>query len=84
MDIVTLYDVNPVPYGDELSLFLGNADNRISAELAIGIAPRFGISEVNAEKIVQEMGSVVRENEEQIAKKCGLSPRTNRGYETYI
>lgn len=68
-----LYDVNPVPYGDELSLLLDNADNRISTELAIGTAPRFGISEVNAEKIAEEIRSIVRENWEQIAKKYGLS-----------
>ncbi len=68
-----LYDVNPVPYGDELSLLVDNADNRISTELAIGTAPRFGISEVNAEKIAEEIRSVVRENWEQIAKKYGLS-----------
>lgn len=53
---------------------MDNADNRISTELAIGTAPRFGISEVNAEKIAEEIRSVVRENWEQIAKKYG-SPR---------
>lgn len=67
-----LYDVNPVPYGNELSLLVDNADNRISTELAIGTAPRFGISEVNAEKIAEEIRSIVRENWEQIAKKYGL------------
>lgn len=67
-----LYDVNPVPYGDELSPLVGNADNRISTELAIGTALRFGISEVNAEKIAEEIRSVVGENWEQIAKKYGL------------
>lgn len=68
-----LYDVNPVPYGDELSLLVDNADNRISAKLAIGTAPRFGISEVNAEKIAEEIRSIVRENREQIAKKYDFS-----------
>lgn len=52
---------------------MDNADNRISTKLAIGTAPRFGISEVNAEKIAEEIRSVVRENWEQIAKKYGLS-----------
>lgn len=38
-----LYDVNPVPYGDELSLNVNENDNRISIELAIETAPRLGI-----------------------------------------
>lgn len=68
-----LSDVNPVPYGDELSLLVDNEDNHILTQLAIGTAPRFGISKVNAEKMAQEIRSVVRENWEQIAKKYGLS-----------
>ena len=30
-----LYDVNPVPYGDELSLNVDEEDNRISIDLAV-------------------------------------------------
>lgn len=55
-----LYDVNPVPYGDELSLNVDEEDNRISLELAISVAPRFGIDEKKAaeyaEKIIQTVG----------------------------
>ena len=43
-----LYDVNPVPDGDELSLNVDEEDNSINIDLAIQTAVRFGISETDA------------------------------------
>ena len=40
-----LYDVNPVPYGDELSLNVDNEDNSISIELAVQTLSLIHISE---------------------------------------
>lgn len=68
-----LYDVNPVPYGDELSLLVDEEDNTISVELAVNVAPRFGISATEARKIAEEILCVVRDNWEELAKKYGLS-----------
>lgn len=68
-----LFDVNPVPYGDELSLLVDDEDNSISIDLAIRTAPRFGISEVNADEIAREMLSIVRGNWERLAREYGLS-----------
>lgn len=68
-----LYDVNPVPYGDELSLNVDETDNRISIELAIWTAPHFGISETNAEKYAEEIIKKVRDNWLPLALKYGLS-----------
>lgn len=68
-----LYDVNPVPYGDELSLLVDETDNTISLDLAIKTAPRFGISEKEAEKMSAEILSIVRDNWERLAEKYGLS-----------
>lgn len=68
-----LYDVNPVPYGDELSLLVDDEDNRISIELAVQTAPRFGISEKEAFSYAEEILSVVRDNWEKLAKNYGLS-----------
>ena len=68
-----LFDVNPVPYGDELSLLVDDEDNSISIDLAIRTAPRFGISEVKADEIAREMLSIVRDNWERLAKEYGLS-----------
>ncbi len=70
-----LYDVNPVPYGDELSLNIDEDDNSISIDLAIAVAVRFGISETNARSYAKEILAGVRENWEKIALGYGLSRR---------
>lgn len=68
-----LYDVNPVPYGDELSLLVDSEDNSISVDLAIRTAPRFGISEKDAAKLSKEILTIVGNNWERLAKEYGLS-----------
>lgn len=68
-----MYDVNPVPYGDELYLLVDEEDNRISIELAISICSRFGISQEEARKISDAMTDIVRDNWENTAKKYGLT-----------
>ena len=68
-----LYDVNPVPYGDELSLLVDDQDNSISIKLAVQTAPRFGISNQEASVNAKEILAVVKENWEKLAKKHGLS-----------
>lgn len=72
-ELSPLYDVNPVPYGDELSLLVDDEDNHISMELAVNTANRFGIQREVAEKIVSEIQKVVRDNWEKLAKENGLS-----------
>lgn len=68
-----LYDVNPVPYGDELSLNVDENDNQISRELIIHVAPRFGISEGEANRIATEILGTVKNNWEKIAFSYGLT-----------
>lgn len=70
-----LYDVNPVPYGDELSLNVNAEDNSISVELAVETAVRFGISETDAKMYAKEILGIVRENWEKQAVRCGLTRR---------
>lgn len=79
-ELSPLYDVNPVPYGDELSLLVDDEDNHISMELAVNTANRFGIQREVAEKIVSEIQKVVRDNWERLAKEHGLS----RGHIEYM
>ncbi len=66
-----LYDVNPVPYGRELSLNVNEADNRIRISLALQIAARFGIREDDAEAYAKTILATVRDNWEKTARKCG-------------
>ena len=68
-----LYDVNPVPYGDELSLNVNEDDNRISIPLAIETAYRFNITKEDAEKMAGEIIATVRDNWEKFAAKYGIS-----------
>lgn len=68
-----LYDVNPVPYGDELSLLVDDEDNSISIPLAIRTAPRFGIQKAQAETMANEILEIVRDNWERLAKEYSLS-----------
>ena len=68
-----LYDVNPVPYGDELSLLVDDEDNSISIELAIQTASRFGIQKKEALAYADDILSIVRANWEKLAKKYALS-----------
>lgn len=70
-----LYDVNPVPYGDELSLNVDAQDNHISIELAIQTAVRFGISKPDAANYAKKILATVRENWEKIAASYGLTHR---------
>lgn len=67
-----LYDVNPVPYGDELSLNINENDNRISISLAIEEAYRFGIREADAMKMAKEITQTVKDNWEKLATKYGI------------
>ena len=68
-----LYDVNPVPYGNELSLLVDEVDNTISIELAISVSSRFGITSEEAGKMAKQMVTIVRDNWEALAKKYGLA-----------
>lgn len=70
-----LFDVNPVPYGDELSLNVNEDDNRIDIELAVQTAVLFGIGKSDAQAYAAELLETVRENWNKIASKYGLSRR---------
>ena len=70
-----LYDVNPVPYGDELSLNVDEEDNRISIDLAVQTAKRFGVEESDAESYAKDILGIIRDNWESLASGYGLSRR---------
>ncbi len=67
-----MYDVNPVPYGEELSLNVNEYDNTISADLAIEAAGYYGIAKGEAGLLLKEIFENVRKNWEGLATKYGL------------
>ncbi len=64
-----LYDVNPVPYGNDLALNIDEMRSEQSVDIAIDTAHHFGINETDAKKIADEIITVVRDNWEKIAKE---------------
>lgn len=68
-----LYDVNPIPYGDSLSLNVSEDDNSISKELVLDVARYFDIERDEAMQICEDICETVRANWESIAKQYGLS-----------
>ena len=68
-----VFDVNPEPYGDELSLNVDETDNRIRMELAISIAERFGITKESAEEIARDIRKTVKSRWKYLAGSYGLS-----------
>ena len=75
-----LYDVNPVPEGDALSLCVNEDDATISLDLALEIASLCGIGAKDAAVMAGEILKTVRENWRRLATECGLS----RGAQDYM
>lgn len=68
-----LYDVNPTPYGDELSLNVNSSDNGISLDLAVDSAVYYNIDKTTALETANEIVKTVNANWERSAKQYGLS-----------
>lgn len=68
-----LYDVNPVPYGDDLALNVSEDDSTISFELACETAMYYGVCRMEAEEAVRQITEIVRNNWEVLAGGYGLS-----------
>ncbi|MDO4327055.1 MAG: HipA domain-containing protein [bacterium] len=68
-----LYDVNPIPYGNNLSLNVSIDDNSISLELVMSVAKYFGINKSDAGEISGKIIKIVRDNWKLIAGKYGLT-----------
>jgi serine/threonine-protein kinase HipA len=70
--ISPLYDVNPVPFGNRLSLNVDEYDNRIDLALALQVAGYFGLTQAVAKELSEEICSTVEQNWVGIAKGHGL------------
>ena len=64
-----------MPYGDELSLNVDDEDNRIDIDLAVDVAVKFGINEIDAENYAGYILKEERENWMDLASGCGLMRR---------
>lgn len=68
-----LYDINPNPDGEYLSLLVDDYDDRISKDLAISVASLFNISNNEAEKTYDNMRKLINDRWHYLAKQNGLS-----------
>lgn len=68
-----VYDVNPVPEGNELSLCVNEDNPTISIDLAVEIAPYCGISRNEAVSMSDEILKIVRDNWRSLSTEYGLS-----------
>ena len=55
MELSPLFDVNPNPDGNVLSLNINDSDNSLDFDLAIDSAPYFDIRKDDASKMINEM-----------------------------
>lgn len=69
-----MYDVNPVPTGDSLSLNVSLDDARIDIDLAIENSPFFGLTDLReARQIAQQILSLVKQQWRPLAREYGIS-----------
>ncbi len=68
-----MYDVNPEPYGESLSLNVSLDDPGINLDLACDVAPFFGLTREKAEEEAGKMLTSIRMQWRYIATDCGLS-----------
>jgi len=72
MELSPLFDVNPNPDGNVLSLNINDSDNSLDFDLAIDSAPYFDIRKDDASKMINEMKSRIA-SWSYIAQSLGIS-----------
>jgi serine/threonine-protein kinase HipA len=66
------YDMNPIAYGDGLTLNISETDNAQDLDLVVSVAKHFRIKATRAQEIVEEVKTAVRQWRKQ-AKRAGIS-----------
>lgn len=68
-----MFDVNPVPYGEVLSLNVSLDDPRIDLGLAFEVAPFFELTQEEAENVAYRILTTIKRKWRSIATACGLN-----------
>lgn len=68
-----MFDVNPVPYGDNLGLLVDSMSSLIDKNLLLDTAVYYGITEQQGKDILEKMCLIVHDNWKKIAKRYGIS-----------
>lgn len=64
-----VYDINPIPYGDELSLAINKYNHTMSKDLLLEVSKYFNIDEFEAKRIIEFIFDTVKNNWEKISNK---------------
>lgn len=68
-----IFDVNPVPYGDNLGLMVDSVSSLIDKELLLSTVGYYGLTKKKGQELLQEMGSIVSDNWQKLAKRYGIN-----------
>lgn len=68
-----LFDVNPNPYGEFLSLNISDSDSTLSLELAQDVCELYGLPAAKAKATITEMQKIVCANWRKTATRNGIS-----------
>ena len=68
-----LYDINPNPYGTNLSLNITEDDNSKDIKLALQTAPYYGLTTTEARTIVEKLQGIVHDHWRPAAEKYRIS-----------
>ena len=68
-----MYDINPCPDSEYLSLYIDDSNSEISKDLVISVSEYFGISRNTAEKYFNNLIHTILDNWKTAAKRNGIS-----------
>lgn len=81
-ELSPLFDVNPNPFGETLSLNVTYTDNRISINLLRELAITLGIAESEAEAYIKKILDIVQDNWKRLANEYGISKNSIKNMKT--
>ncbi len=70
-----LYDVNPIPYGNELSLNIDNISGAKDFEFLLSTCNYYGLDKNKAKELIEDIVDIVEANFDKLCKTYGI----NRG-----
>lgn len=68
-----VYDINPIPYGNELSLSIDKYDKTMSKDLLQSVAKYFDLDDDKALSIINNIFTIVSSNWEDVGKKLMIN-----------
>ena len=68
-----LYDINPIPYGNQLSLNIDNVNNDKDFDLLLSTCGNYGLDKNKGRELIEEIVDIVENNYEKVCKKYNIN-----------